>query len=486
MSGPRTMTHAPQPAATTRTPARQRRPMPSSQPAFPHRDAIERSFGPLHTLSDLRVHVGDAAGRQAGSLGAAGLTVGDRVVFHQSPSLRLAAHEAAHVVQQRAGWRPPGGWGQVGDPFEQHANRVADQVVAGQPAGALLPAPTTSTPATAVQAQTYGSSPTGVRDPNAYIPVADLIRYIQAVERAYPGDSATDVLTRIRMQYYSGLAFDQLIPRANTHDYYPSYSPYGSGGTSVRRRMSKFLLDREDADAHVHLTARADENAVGDNPSPYIVMPSGEEIDLGHLLLGMDALVHPPTSVPYTTYGVPNIDPSSWVADIGIAAVWTTQHDESGSPPSDAPVQPTTSSLTAYWNASAPVQDLLSDVDSFGVRAEFRPASGGNLSDALRAYYIGSASAAPKIHRRFRTFCAANGLGYTVSGSTVTWAPGLAATLTPRVDAFNDLYAAGTWGTAWGVVAGPSHRAWPHTPTVIDLFLTWVKSNLEAEIAAHP
>lgn len=66
--------------------------------------------------------------------GAEAYTAGDRVAFRGSPDLHTAAHEAAHVVQQRGGIAAKGGLGQPGDPYEQHADRVADMVVAGRSA----------------------------------------------------------------------------------------------------------------------------------------------------------------------------------------------------------------------------------------------------------------------------------------------------------------------------------------------------------------
>lgn len=50
----------------------------------------------------------------------------------------MSAHEAAHVIQQRAGVHLPGGVGQTDDVYEQHAHAVADLVVRGQPSEALL------------------------------------------------------------------------------------------------------------------------------------------------------------------------------------------------------------------------------------------------------------------------------------------------------------------------------------------------------------
>lgn len=54
------------------------------------------------------------------------------------PTLRTAAREVAHVIQQQAGVQLSGGVGQVGDRYEQHADAVAEQVVQGRSAEALL------------------------------------------------------------------------------------------------------------------------------------------------------------------------------------------------------------------------------------------------------------------------------------------------------------------------------------------------------------
>ncbi|MEO8841913.1 MAG: hypothetical protein ABI704_10110 [Kofleriaceae bacterium] len=59
--------------------------------------------------------------------------------FAESPDLHTAAHEAAHVVQQQAGVQLKGGIdGGKGDPYEQHADAVADSVVRGESAEGLL------------------------------------------------------------------------------------------------------------------------------------------------------------------------------------------------------------------------------------------------------------------------------------------------------------------------------------------------------------
>ncbi len=105
--------------------------------ALPHLDAIQRAFGP-HDVTGVRAHVGGAAAAASLAIGAHAYATGNDVAFAAPPDLFLAAHEAAHVVQQRQGVHLSSAVGQVGDPYEQHADAVAMAVVRGESAAALL------------------------------------------------------------------------------------------------------------------------------------------------------------------------------------------------------------------------------------------------------------------------------------------------------------------------------------------------------------
>lgn len=87
---------------------------------LPHRARIERSFG--RDLSSVETCVDAAATHR---LGANAFASGNRIAFAEPPSLRLAAHEAAHVV---------------GESREHAANAIAARVVSGHSASDLLPA----------------------------------------------------------------------------------------------------------------------------------------------------------------------------------------------------------------------------------------------------------------------------------------------------------------------------------------------------------
>lgn len=104
---------------------------------LPHLDAIQRSFG-SHDVSGVKAHTGSEASMGARAMGAQAFASGDHVAFDGQPSLHTTAHEATHVVQQRAGVHLKGGVGQAGDEYERHADAVADKVVRGESAQPLL------------------------------------------------------------------------------------------------------------------------------------------------------------------------------------------------------------------------------------------------------------------------------------------------------------------------------------------------------------
>ena len=162
--------------------------------ALPHLSAIQRSFG-KHDVSGVRAHVGGAAAEASAALGAHAYASGNSVAFAQAPDLRLAAHEAAHVVQQRGGVRLADGIGRTGDAYEQHADAVADVVVRGDSAEALLDtmAHRGSAGGSAVQRQVRGDR-RGSEDDAADVPITApsephaLLRYARGV-RSHLHDS---------------------------------------------------------------------------------------------------------------------------------------------------------------------------------------------------------------------------------------------------------------------------------------------------------
>lgn len=112
--------------------------------ALPHRDRIQASFG-RHDVSQVAAHTDASARSSSEALGVKAFASGEHVVFAGEPSLFVAAHEAAHVIQQRAGIQLFGGFGQPGDAYERNADEVARKVVAGESAVGLLDRHATAT-----------------------------------------------------------------------------------------------------------------------------------------------------------------------------------------------------------------------------------------------------------------------------------------------------------------------------------------------------
>lgn len=104
---------------------------------LPHADIIQRSFG-KHDVGGITAAVGGKAAKSCNAMGALGYTSGTKIAFASEPDVRLAAHEATHVIQQEGGVQLATGVGVSGDAYEQHADAVAELVVRGESAESLL------------------------------------------------------------------------------------------------------------------------------------------------------------------------------------------------------------------------------------------------------------------------------------------------------------------------------------------------------------
>lgn len=164
---------------------------------LPYLDQIQPSFG-KHDVRHVMAHMDSQAATSARAMEAEAFTTGEHVAFARSPNLHTAAHEAAHVVQQRAGVQLKGGVGEVGDRYEQHADAVADLVVQGKSSEVLLDAfasPETNAPnrGTGHQAQRQAASPTAEASPQSTNspppPPSELDALLAAVEQAIQGET---------------------------------------------------------------------------------------------------------------------------------------------------------------------------------------------------------------------------------------------------------------------------------------------------------
>jgi hypothetical protein len=314
------------------------------------------------------------------------------------------------------------------------------------------------------------------------VPIDDFLEAEQAAESANSGDTPEQFLTRLRQLYYPGtdpagltfreIFFDQLMINA------PVRSPDGTRRVLTSAGMNAAFFDR--------LAARAFENASPpqspDNPSPYVIDLSGARVDIGHVLLTVDAIFHPDAGLPFNTFGIPPIDPASWVADLGTAAVWT-EKDGRGTPDAPRRLPPDVSGnpdFLGYFRMSAPDTDLTGDIDGFNI-ASLWIGSGGNLSTVLVDYYLDLDAHLGGYRRRFRTFITEQ-LGDP--DDPATWRINRSL-WEKRINRFNDLIWAGVFGSLLSL-SPPPLNSWTFTPAALDTFFAWLEEGVNVEKDTFP
>jgi Domain of unknown function (DUF4157) len=124
---------------------------------LPHADRIQQALGP-HRLDGVQAHTDAAARAASRELGTEAYTTGNKIAFaSRDPDLRTVAHEAVHVIQQRAGL--PGDRNDL----ERRAETAADAIEHGRSPAGFLPGPGSqqgsAAGAPAVQAKVSVSTP---------------------------------------------------------------------------------------------------------------------------------------------------------------------------------------------------------------------------------------------------------------------------------------------------------------------------------------
>ena len=380
---------------------------------LPHLDAIQRSFG-RHAIDGVRAHVGGPAARASDAIGALAYTVGDDVAFREAPDLRTAAHEAAHVVQQRGGVHPDGGVGEIGDPYERNAEYVANAVAWGRTSEALLDAyQHTAAPGHAIQRL---DQPIVAPAPKGTISIRDFIKLVEAEEAKWPAAEQTDtalMITRLRKIFYGTPGWDKyLIPGAKG---------ISSGYTISEEETGRENLSLFGPDADIVRSHQVVKDASGASPAiasqQEVQLEDGSFDDIGHVFAGLDAANHPTgVSAPLGIASVAdNKAAVTWTGDLGSAVT------EISFKASNAGVPAAVSSMQAIVNEYASAQDMLGDIDAYVIADQYNISSSGGkkVSELLRAYYLGAATSADGRARehRYSRFCALTGLtGWTGSG----------------------------------------------------------------------
>ncbi len=347
------------------------------------------------------------------------------------------------------------------------------------------------------------------RDPKSLVNLKDFIDIVKKVENVYKDDTREQIITRIRRLYYPGYtgnpitdkinqtAFDQLLPKAPNYELAPSPVPYLPISDRSREVYRDELKDNAAFDV---LTAHADENGT-ENPSPYLIFSERDEmVDIGHMLLTLEALLHPGSGYPYSGlggYGIPTIDPASWAADIGIGSVWLTKQilkQKDDTAPQNLKLSsdtlsggiPTKEEIDTFYNASAPEPDILGDVDGFGLFDKMRLGNNGQpLSQLLNEYYLPPDGLKfTSVKARWKTFSDDFQVNFSQGRIEGTFNVN---NLTEeqknqwisRIDKFNNLF--GDGGLRAVTIVRRVDWTWNYTKAMFERFTTYVKEQLTNE-----
>jgi Domain of unknown function (DUF4157) len=391
-----------------------------SAQSLPHLDVIQQAFG-KHDVSGVQAFVGGPAAEASRDMGAQAYATGNATAFASAPDLHTAAHEAAHVVQQRGGVQLQGGVGATGDRYEQHADAVADLVTQGRSAEPLLDQGISRGSATggAQSAVQRLSQPIVSPAPASAIGIRQFIQMVQAEEARWPVAERTQtalMISRLRKIFYGSPGWDQhLIPGA------AGVAPGYNINQQEDRRENLPLpgFDREIVRSHQTVT-----DSSGATPAiasqQEVRLEDGSFCDIGHVFAGLDAHNHPasitvglgPANVVNVT---DNVGATTWTGDLGsVLAECFFARQQRGHLLSDAEGQ-------AIVNEYASPQDMLGNIDVYAMASAFNTSNAGGrlVSDLLSEFYLGAATTAgggARVHRYSR-FCASIGLtGWTGSG----------------------------------------------------------------------
>ena len=161
---------------------------------LPYLEELQRAFG-RHDLRGIRVASGGEASSANQQMRSVAYAMGDAIVLRDSsPDLFTVAHEAAHVIQQRAGAVAAGTVGQSGDRHEAHADAVAERVVRGESAEDLLDQVAPGAAPSAAPSAPSGLAPVQRLDDEDY----EGLTAVQAIHTALDDDESDDALALMR------------------------------------------------------------------------------------------------------------------------------------------------------------------------------------------------------------------------------------------------------------------------------------------------
>ena len=400
---------------------------------LPFADRIQASFG-RHDVSSVPAAVGGAAAVASDRLGARAYASDGQVAFKTAPDLHLAAHEAAHVVQQRAGVSLRDGLGRAGDAYERHADAVADAVVAGRSAETLLDgfagAGGGRTGVQREEAPEATSCPDTEATPDpgedAAFSVAgsfaDLIALVSVAEQRLRASgmaaSTQDVVHLLRGIFYGtewsmdyvGAGNEQSEMRNRGFDYYTKTPRPGDPRPALGQSLFEALRG-----------------------SPEVTDPGGHHTDFGHIIIGLDSRNWAARKLPTGTGGT-GLDVVTWLGDIGGGAGMLAMR-RGGAMGKASPTKRAIDMFPASQDYGASVNIEGDMAGTVGVQIR----DGQTLTSALEEYLTGCGEGGARYDQRVELFLTY--LGGEVSGGALVNQAALVDQLAAQIWTFGTVYA---------------------------------------------
>jgi hypothetical protein len=209
----------------------------------------------------------------------------------------------------------------------------------------------------------------------------DFIALVRRVEAAYGNLPWQDVVTRIRKEYYPG-------PRGGI-----------DRGLMTSVTWDDLIDEREDSPGlAVPPVAMADVAAI--RHRKVVTTDSGESIDIGHVLTGVDSFNFPGVAGSFARHDMEGPAAATWSGDVGSAlAGWAN----------DAPLDDASAATKLkFYDRLASRSDMLGDVDALAIAhgPNINLPAGAPLSQRLEAFYQAAPASGPA--QRFHSFCRAS------------------------------------------------------------------------------
>ncbi len=447
--------------------------------ALPYLGAIQTAFG-THDVSTIRATVGGAAAEACEDLGAQAYATGESVAFKDAPSLHVAAHEAAHVVQQRAGVSLYGGVGKSGDVYEQHADAVADAVVRGDSAEGLLsqmagPMPSAAAPGAVQKLDEAGWDRQILRNAERAAQQQQQERARQAQLQAAIAGVAPTTLSTIDDFVRLVQRFEQAYPQCAT-DWQLCATMLRKLTAYNTSQWNQLVADRADTSRPWVPPMNAADYVALDGRSGILLPTPGGNIDVTHVLTGIDSMNFPHVGVAMQAAAVAMSGTTlegpmaaTWSGDVGSALAGFGTHNRSDLTTRDD-----------YYNSFASSDDMLGDIDGIALGGVPNVAPNAPLSQRLSAYYGQGASAtgAGTVERRFAAFCTRHGFTVTGSGTARTLDSATRTRIRDQINSF-------AWLFCVNIDRTYAVRPRPYSPADLDWFTThfvnWVEAGLRRE-----